>query len=146
MAKKRIIVRSYTISDEEAKQFIDLIKNELRKLDSEELDNVYLFDHSTQSIILSIDSNWKPFIGFTRGWNYPQNRKLFKEEIGILDLVIDSLYEREYDTSGGRIFLSRNKVLHKQKNYGSTLCTFTWYGKDPFKEIFDYYVFLQRAS
>jgi hypothetical protein len=139
MAKKGIVVRTFTITKKEADDFIDVIKQKLSEFDPEQLENIYLFDRSNHAIVLSIDSNWRPFIGFSRSYNMPNNRIHLSNEERVLSLAIDAMLEREYERSGGRIFISKHKVFHKHDSRGCTLCIFTWQGEDPYEVLLEFF-------
>lgn len=135
MSKKGIGVRTVVVAKQESDFLYLSIRAALTKLSKEDLSRIYIFDYEKKAIIISIDGNWEPFIGFTPGYNPKDDRLGLGTGIGVINSIINPLQSRDYHIPGGRIFLNQVVAFHYKSNIQKTLCTFDWAGALPFETV-----------
>lgn len=87
---------------------------------------MYLFVEQRNAVAISFDSNWKPFIGYTRGYNAPEDRTYISG--GPFLALVRSRFRssHQFDIAGGRVFLAANRAYNIDKLYEYTFLKWIW--------------------
>ena len=93
------------IARDDASAFLRGIENTISKMLPEQIEAVYLYSFQRNAIVVSFDGDWKPFFGYTRGYNYPDDRTYLVGGGPFLALVRSRFKHLPHDISGGRVFL-----------------------------------------
>ncbi len=111
MNKQTPIVNE-VIAFEDLVQFYNDIENLFERMPVSE---VYLLDLSRQSIVISFDSEWKPFIGITHGYNQNEARNFLP--YGNLISKIRRKFQSEHRAiKGGRVFIGKDNACYFDEN------------------------------
>ena len=100
-----------------------------------EREDVYLLLSERNAIAISYSGQWRPFLGFTSGYNLPDRRRYLPEGITVLDHIIDNLSTWKLELPGGRVFINQDtaqKVIGRQLH---TICIWDWQGENPVARV-----------
>lgn len=136
-----IKVSGLSIKEEDELDFFYSISKALSSINASQQGTPYLLNYDKRSIVISFDSTYSPFLGFTHGFN-PVNTRVMLVQCWLLTEIGE--LARVYNTSnneqaGGRVFISR-ALIHIHDNI--PLAFPHWNVRDPYdvcKELYDYY-------
>jgi hypothetical protein len=132
------------ISQEGAEQFISAMKVLLSSLDQERLQDIYLFDQDSKSVVISFTAQWKPFIGSRLGLNPDHMRIYIPEKLRVIQKFIEALKKHTIDPSGGRIFISKKYLRRKTGDSFKLIEQLVWKHAYPYRDLYDYSSGLQE--
>lgn len=128
---KPIHVYALTVTSDQAREFLIAIENAIRTMTEFQLQQIYFLNHDLQAIHLSYDGEYRPFIGFTAGFNYKDDRVYLSKNIWLLIQIGKYLKELNLSKPGGRVFINSYQVKRRSDDYRlHDLCCFEWEGED----------------
>lgn len=110
------------------------IKNTLLKMPPNQVDELYFYVVKRNAVAISFDSSWQPFIGFTRGYNYPEERerKYIRGGGAFLALIKSRFRTCPHEICGGRVFLKPDYAYHVTSTSEEVIfIRWTWLGNSP---------------
>ena len=116
------------VSLAEADTFCAVIEQALSRLDYRHLSSIYLIGRGRRhhGIAISFDVAWKPFLGYTSGFNRNE-REYVAAGCRILNVIGDWLRLVPRWQPGGRVFVSKEGASFD----GEALATWDWNGECP---------------
>ena len=120
------------VTQADADEFMQAFKAALDRLPIQPATQLYLFPKNRKALSISLDGDLKPFLGFTAGYNPPEQRVYLPDRIQIIDRISEILESYDRDTRGGRIFLTEYSVSKEIEGHEHTLCTYDWPGEGPY--------------
>ena len=135
MPPKGIHVPIITVTPGEASHLIRCLTSTADSIKKWYSTKPTLIDYKNKAIRISLDSNWRPFTGFTLGL-IPEDEKVYLPNgIMIIETVAELLKAKNLDIPGGRIFINKHLAFHKVDGQKKTLCTCDWKGDNPYRAI-----------
>lgn len=135
MKSQGIHVPLITVTESEASHFIRCVTFGIEAAKKWRSRKLHVLDYDNKAVVVSLDGYWIPFLGFSYGYNQPEDRVDLPGGVRIIEKVGELLENRGLDQPGGRIFINKNQAFHMIDGQLHTLCTFTWNGLDPFRDI-----------
>ena len=120
------------VKQEEAKQFAAAFSSALRALPLGPANRLYLFPAERKALAISLDADNRPFIGFTAGYNPPNERAYLPRPLSVLERIANLVDARDQPILGGRIFLSEYSASKVIEDREHTLCTYEWPEAGPY--------------
>lgn len=124
-----IKVWAVTVTQEKSDQLIKAVEEVVKNLNSNELGVINLINYQRKAIVISFDIGYRPFLGFSHGFNLPENRKFLKNGTLLMEIAeIFKQYSENLNNKlpGGRIFINSKMVIHDN----DPICLFSWTGED----------------
>ena len=117
------------IPRKDALDFLSGIERSLLNMSEDEIYKMYLFVEHRNAVAISFDSSWRPFIGYTRGYNSPEERA--KISGGAFLALVRSRFQTSHQSEipGGRVFLAANRAYNIDEVYEYTFLQWIWLGK-----------------
>ncbi len=117
------------ISRQEASDFLRAIEITLAHMTRTQVEEVYLYVERRNALAISFDSEWQAFLGYTRGYNQPENRTPLRGGGHVLGLVRSRLRARPHNVAGGRVFFASERAFRVNEDHTEdTLCWWIWLG------------------
>lgn len=89
------------------------------------ISDLYLFIPQRNAIAISFDSNWRPFIGTTMGYNC-QEERTYLGGGAFLALVKSRFRACPHEIPGGRVFLTSSKAYPANGMPGEAFINWIW--------------------
>jgi len=119
------------ISDEQASDFLEVIRDALKRMSKTEIEDVRLIVRKRQAITISFDKNKRPFLGFSASYNPPSNRVMLANDNWLINKCKFWFIVRRKSLSGGRFFIQSQRAFTDPKNTPEiVLCEWDWPGQD----------------
>ena len=102
-----------------------------------DLQHVYLLKFN--AVVISFSGIYKPYIGYTAGYNRNKNEREYLPDIlDVTNLIADA--QRFRDKPGGRVFI-RKRFVFERDNFSrnNLLCYWDWQGGDPYVVVSNIY-------
>lgn len=124
---------SCIVTKEMAEEFLYTQEVSLSKLDSEKLGKVCLIDLKNKTVLFSFDKAWKPYIGFTRGYNRKERVSL--EPCELTEMIKMAFRQQGRRPAGGRVHIKADSVFYKNSDRTKVelFRISEWQGDDPYK-------------
>lgn len=107
--------------------FLAGITTTLANMSPDGIEQVYLYSLERNAIVISFDGTWRPFFGYTRGYNYPEDRTYMIGGGAFLALVRSRFKSLPHDIPGGRVFLSSDRAFRVLRDYKEeTFLRYIW--------------------
>lgn len=103
-------------SKKQIDELIGTFQKAFANLSYDELTFIRLFDED--AIVVSFSIDYKPFLGFTKGYNHPDQRVYIPKETTILNRLGEALDSYGRDKAAGRVFIQNDRVYIKD-NWGN---------------------------
>jgi hypothetical protein len=144
---KPVVVKALTVTQEIADEFYTVIREAIYATPVEWLDELYIVDIQLKSVVFSFDGQWKPFVGFTKGFNLPEKRTPMTSSY-LTDFILDSFDYRSREIPGGRVHLTEAKAFFRDLPSASRkdLCLFDWQGAEPFTAVKNMQAYIQNKK
>src|SRR3989304_4521819 len=111
---------------EDAQAFIAALEETIMSLSEREAYSVYLVVEARRAIAISFDGEWRPFLGFTRGYNPHDSRAYLAPKLAFLDRIADALESFALERPGGRVFVGPYDTRKLIDDVQVTLCVYDW--------------------
>lgn len=102
-----------------------------------------LIDYDYKTLFISFDSEYRAFIGYTKGYNEPVKREYLSPSCSLVNQLADQIEAYGDAIPGGRAHITRVQAylcrpdrvdagwgLSYLKDFNILLCTFNWQGDD----------------
>lgn len=129
-----IKVQAIPVSREDGQAFMTSLEATIVGLSEQEAYTVYLVVESRRAIAVSFDGDWRPFLGFTRGYNPPDSRAYLESDLGFLNQLADALEQLALESPGGRVFIRQYNATKAIDGVEATLCIYDWPLSNPINQ------------
>lgn len=123
------------VKEHQATEFIHCIDCALLNIvPLEKIRQLHLLEYNS-SLVISFDAEYNPFLGYSRGYNPPEQREYLRDCYVLNEIKIALNEVNTSESDGGRIFLN-SKEARRKLNDGRiiSICSFLWMGEDPVKK------------
>ena len=139
MKNKAVAPCQIAVSNEDAKQFIQTLRDSSSTLSSEYIERILENIEHNAAFAVSFNAQWRPFWSYKFGYSENQDRKYIDPPPLFLKRVRDCLKSVHRNSpSGGKVFIRKNFTSIKIKDgTEQKLCIYTWPSGDPVKQIIE---------
>lgn len=131
---RQVLPPPFVITSQQAMIFTDAISEALAELPWNELMKLYLI--SEGNLVISFDSDYRPFIGQTYGYNRINQRIYFNGNNDVINNIAFALEATGRDVNGGRVFINSDCACYHNGFCRQAFITFDWQShNDPVKSI-----------
>lgn len=117
------------IDRQDASEFLGAIEITLAHMTRTQIEEVYLYVDKRKALAISFDAEWRAFLGYTRGYNQPEDRTPLRGGGKFLGLIRSKLRARPHVVSGGRVFFTTERAFRVNSDLTEdTLCWWIWLG------------------
>ena len=119
-----------TVPKDKVDMFFITLQDAFMRMHRSQLEELRLYVAKRHAVTVSYDADWQPFMGFTAGYNDPDDRVLLDATDWVLGLVSRSLRAKRYSIPGGRMFLDADGAYRAPHGSAEYLCWWNWRGMD----------------
>ena len=114
------------VSRAEQDDFLSAVRSSVQRMTETQRYEVYSYSRQRNSLVVSFDRKWKPFWGYSFGFNQLEVRTYIRR-CKVLRMVGFHLESFHFNINGGRVFMDSKKALRVDEyNQTHLLCNWYW--------------------
>ena len=93
------------VDRKQADEFLDCLSSTFQTMSAFQRGTAYFWVEKRDAVAISYNAQWKPFLGYTAGYNPEDERTPIVGWSSVLSEIKDIMRKRPHGISGGRVFL-----------------------------------------